>query len=353
VYASSLEEKLMKDMPRSVEWRDNTLVLLDQRKLPHTEEVVLCDAIEQVFDGIRALTVRGAPAIGIAAAYGLLVGSHNKDAADIRADFNERCDYLISARPTAVNLAWAVNRMRDCERRCHNESSLFADLLQEAQSIHEEDRVACNAIADVGLPLVEAHPNLLTHCNAGSLAVSELGTALAPIYRAHQKGVKVHVFVDETRPLLQGARLTAYELHRNNVDCTLISDNMAAHIMSEGKVDMVIVGADRVAANGDAANKIGTMNLAILCQYFSIPFYVAVPLSTVDIETTSGDDIEIEERDASEVKEYAGHLIAPVGVAARSPAFDVTPHKLITGIITDAGLLKPPYTESIAKVMKG
>jgi methylthioribose-1-phosphate isomerase len=339
-------------MPRSVEWRDNTLVLLDQRKLPQIEEVVLCDAIEQVFDSIRTLTVRGAPAIGIAAAYGLLVGSHNKDAADIRADFHERCDYLISARPTAVNLAWAVNRMRDCEQRCHNESSLFADLLQEAQSIHEEDRVACNAIADVGLPLVEAHPNLLTHCNAGSLAVSELGTALAPIYRAHQKGVKVHVFVDETRPLLQGARLTAYELHRNDVDCTLISDNMAAHIMSEGKVDMVIVGADRVAANGDAANKIGTMNLAILCQYFSIPFYIAVPLSTVDIETTSGEDIEIEERDASEVKEYAGHPIAPVGVAARSPAFDVTPHKLITGIITDAGLLKPPYTESIAKVMK-
>jgi methylthioribose-1-phosphate isomerase len=347
------EEKLMIDMPRSVEWRDNTLVLLDQRKLPQTEEVVLCDAIEQVFDSIRTLTVRGAPAIGIAAAYGLLVGSHDKNAADIRADFNERCDYLISARPTAVNLAWAVNRMRDCEQRCHNESSLFADLLQEAQSIHEEDRVACNAIADVGLPLVEAYPNLLTHCNAGSLAVSELGTALAPIYRAHQKGVKVHVFVDETRPLLQGARLTAYELHRNDVDCTLISDNMAAHIMSEGKVDMVIVGADRVAANGDAANKIGTMNLAILCQYFSIPFYVAVPLSTVDIETISGDDIEIEERDASEVKEYAGHPIAPVGVAARSPAFDVTPHKLITGIITDAGLLKPPYTESIAKVMKG
>ena len=243
--------------------------------------------------------------------------------------------------------------MRDCEQRCHKESSLFADLLQEAQAIHEEDRVACNAIADVGLPLVEAHPNLLTHCNAGSLAVSELGTALAPIYRAHQKGIKVHVFVDETRPLLQGARLTAYELHRNDVDCTLISDNMAAHIMSEGKVDMVIVGADRVAANGDAANKIGTMNLAILCQYFSIPFYVAVPLSTVDIETTSGDDIEIEERDASEVKEYAGHAIAPAGVAARSPAFDVTPHKLITGIITDAGLLKPPYTESIAKVMQG
>ena len=343
----------MKDMPRSVEWRDDTLVLLDQRKLPQIEEVVVCDAIEQVFDGIKTLTVRGAPAIGIAAAYGLLVGSHNKDASDIRAEFNERCDYLISARPTAVNLAWAVNRMRDCEQRCHNESRLFADLLQEAQSIHEEDRVACNAIADVGLPLVEAHPNLLTHCNAGSLAVSELGTALAPIYRAHQKGVKVHVFVDETRPLLQGARLTAYELHRNDVDCTLISDNMAAHIMSEGKVDMVIVGADRVVANGDAANKIGTMNLAILCQYFSIPFYVAVPLSTVDIETTSGDDIAIEERDASEVKEYAGHPIAPIGVAARSPAFDVTPHKLITGIITDVGLLKPPYSESIAKVMKG
>jgi methylthioribose-1-phosphate isomerase len=342
----------MKNMPRSVEWRDNALVLLDQRKLPQIEEVVICTAIEEVFDSIKTLTVRGAPAIGIAAAYGLLVGSHDKDTSNIRADFGERCDYLISARPTAVNLAWAVNRMRGCERHCHNESSLFADLLKEAQSIHEEDKAACNAIADVGLPLIEAHPNLLTHCNAGSLAVSELGTALAPIYRAHQKGVKVHVYVDETRPLLQGARLTAYELYRNDVDCTLIADNMAAHIMSEGKVDMVIVGADRIAANGDAANKIGTMNLAILCQYFSIPFYVAVPLSTVDIGTTSGDDIEIEERDASEVKEYAGHMVAPNGVAARSPAFDVTPHSLITGIITDAGLIEPPYIESIAKVMK-
>ena len=346
-------KNLMKNMPRSVEWRDNTLVLLDQRKLPRIEEVVLCHSIEQVFDGIKTLTVRGAPAIGIAAAYGLLVGSHNRDASDIRAEFSQRCDYLISARPTAVNLAWAVNRMRDCEQRCHDESSLFTDLLQEAQAIHEQDKVACNAIADVGLPLVEAHPNLLTHCNAGSLAVSELGTALAPIYRAHQKGVQVHVFVDETRPLLQGARLTAYELHRNNVDCTLISDNMAAHIMSEGKVDMVIVGADRVAANGDAANKIGTLNLAILCQYFDIPFYIAVPLSTVDIQTTSGEDIEIEERDASEVTAYAGHPIAPEGVAARSPAFDVTPHQLITGIITDAGLLKAPYVDSIAKVTKG
>ena len=342
----------MKNMPRSVEWSNNGLNLLDQRKLPKIETVVRCTAIEHVFDSIKTLTVRGAPAIGIAAAYGLMVGIHGKDAAEIRAEFNLRCDYLISARPTAVNLAWSVNRMRNFERQCESDLTLFSDLLTEATAIDYEDREACNAIADVGLSLVEANPNVLTHCNAGSLAVSELGTALAPIYRAHQKGVKVHVFVDETRPLLQGARLTAYELSRNGVDCTLITDNMAAHMMSLGKVDMVIVGADRIAANGDTANKIGTMNLAILCQYFSIPFYVAVPLSTIDIETCSGDYIEIEERDPSEVKEFAGCSVAPIGVAARSPAFDVTPYNLITGIISDVGLLEAPYTVSLAEAKK-
>jgi methylthioribose-1-phosphate isomerase len=350
----------MKDMPRSVEWCEGELLLLDQRKLPQQETTITCESIEQVFDSIRTLTVRGAPAIGIAAAYGLLVGLENLSSEAISQDFSRRCDYLISARPTAVNLEWAVNRMRVAWQRedplqGKNDSlrsgELFKRLLEEAIAIHEEDKAACNAIADVGLPLVQAHPNLLTHCNAGSLAVSELGTALAPIYRAHEQGTKVHVFVDETRPLLQGARLTAWELHRNEIDCTLISDNMAAHVMSEGKVDMVIVGADRVAANGDVANKIGTLNLAILCQYFKIPFYVAVPLSTIDVSTSHGDDIVIEERDPSEVKEYAGYAVAPEGVAARSPAFDVTPNELVTGIITNAGLLQAPYADAIARVL--
>ena len=336
-------------LPKSVQWSDGKLLLLDQRQLPHQEVVLNCESIEQVFEAIQTLTVRGAPAIGIAAAYGLLVGLDDDFGTNT---FLERCDYLVSARPTAVNLSWAINRMRECLARHVNEQGIRQSLLDEAIKIHREDAAACNAIADVGLPLVKQHPNLLTHCNAGSLAVSELGTALAPIYRAHEAGIKLHVFVDETRPLLQGARLTAYELTRANIDCTLITDNMAAHVMSEGKVDMVIVGADRVTANGDAANKIGTLNLAILCQYYSIPFYVAVPLSTIDIQTKTGADIVIEERDGEEVKSFAGNTVAPEAVAARSPAFDVTPNELITGIITNEGLLVAPFMKSITEVMR-
>lgn len=340
----------LSDLPRAVRWDDGQLFLLDQRRLPHEEINLHCATVDDVYEAIRTLTVRGAPAIGIAAAYGVLVGLEQQEDEDFAEEFSRRCDYLVSARPTAVNLAWAVNRMQRCMAEHEGESGHYDRLVAEAVAIHEEDARACNAIADVGFPLVAAHPNLLTHCNAGSLAVSELGTALAPIYRAHQKGVRLHVYVDETRPLLQGSRLTAYELNRNGVDCTLISDNMAAHVMSEGKVDMVIVGADRIAANGDAANKIGTLNLAILCRYFKIPFYVAVPLSTIDPATASGADIVIEERDPEEVKQFGGQPIAPADVPARSPAFDVTPGSLITGIITDAGLLNAPYDVAIAAV---
>ena len=338
----------MFDLPKAVEWQAGVLTLLDQRQLPLKEVMTSCETVEQVFDAIKTLTVRGAPAIGIAAAYGVLL----EDVAALTDnEFDARCDYLISARPTAVNLEWAIERMRRCWHSAHHHNGRAELLLAEAMAIHDEDRRACHAIADVGLPLVKQHPRLLTHCNAGSLAVSEMGTALAPIYRAHEQGVKVHVYVDETRPLLQGARLTAFELNRAGVDCTLIADNMAAHMMSEGGVDMVIVGADRIAANGDAANKIGTLNLAILCQYFRIPFYVAVPLSTIDMETRSGSEIVIEERDPEEVKSYSGHAIAPPDVTARSPAFDVTPNELITGIITDGGLISAPYNESLPTLM--
>lgn len=335
-------------LPRAVTWDQGKLLLLDQRQLPHQEVITHCQSLENVFEAIKTLTVRGAPAIGIAAAYGLLVGLEDADDAELLAGFDQRCDYLISARPTAVNLAWAVNRMRAKANAASN--SLYEVLLEEAKAIHQEDMTACNRIADVGLPLVKQYPRLLTHCNAGSLAVSELGTALAPIYRAHQQGINVHVYVDETRPLLQGSRLTAYELHRSGVDCTLISDNMAAHVMSLGEVDMVITGADRIAANGDTANKIGTLGLAILAAHFKIPFYVAVPLSTIDPQTASGQEIEIEERDPEEVKVLHGQPIAPSGVNARSPAFDVTPHHLIAGIITDEGLLEPPFDQAIAQL---
>lgn len=340
MYASALNQglrKKLKDLPRAVTWSDGKLLLLDQRRLPHQETIIDCTSIEMVFDAIRTLTVRGAPAIGIAAAYGLLVGLEKNE--HFEDEFHRRCEYLISARPTAVNLAWAVNRMRDL---CHSlgaSDNKWKRLLQEAISIHEEDIAMCHAIGDAGLPLVEKYPRLLTHCNAGSLAVSELGTALAPIYKAHEKGIELHVYVDETRPLLQGARLTAWELSRSGIDCTLISDNMAAHVMAEGGVDMVIVGADRIAANGDVANKIGTLNLAILCKYYDLPFYVAVPESTIDLSTPTGADIVIEEREGDEVRRFGDQQVVPANIAARSPAFDVTPASLVTGIITNRGIL--------------
>lgn len=348
----SLVSMPLENLPRAVSFENDTLLLLDQRKLPLVEETRRCTHIEEVFDAIRTLTVRGAPAIGIAAAYGLLLGLRECPQDRLPAEIDRRCDYLAGARPTAANLAWAVNRMRGSLRRGETADAVYDRLLREARQIHEEDRAACNAIADVGVHLVKRHPNLLTHCNAGSLAVSELGTALAPVYRAHEDGVKVHVFVDETRPLLQGARLTAWELHRSGVDCTLICDGMAAHFMARGEVEMVLVGADRVAANGDAANKIGTLGLAALSKHFGVPFYVAVPLSTIDVATRRGEDIVIEERDAEEVTQLAGQRIAPPGVKSRSPAFDVTPHELIAGIITDKGLLEAPYEESIGRVMR-
>ena len=349
------------DLPRAVNWRNGELHLLDQRKLPHVEAYVHCQTIEDVYEGIRTLTVRGAPAIGIAAAYGMLL-DFDFAGADVARGFRERGSYLISARPTAVNLAWAVERMLDRFHRLDvsegqskdkgKAKNIYQALIEEATAIYDEDACACRAIGEVGLPIVSQHQNVLTHCNAGSLAVSELGTALAPIYKAHEAGVDVHVYVDETRPLLQGARLTSFELDRAGVDCTLITDNMAAHIMSEGKIDMVLVGADRIAANGDTANKIGTLNLAILCQYFDIPFYVAVPVSTIDAATDSGKGIVIEERDPLEVKQLAGENIAPVGVNARSPAFDVTPNELIAGILTEKGLLSAPFDESIAALFR-
>ena len=341
----------MHNMPKSVAWQDGKLRLLDQRRLPCSESYITLESIDQVYEAIQTLAVRGAPAIGIAAAYGLLVGLERCPAPALVTEFERRCDYLTTARPTAVNLPWAIHRMRSV-LPASSADDHYQVLLNEAKAIHAEQVTACGDIAGVGLPLVQRHPNVLTHCNAGSLAVSELGTALAPIYLAQREGVRVHVFVDETRPLLQGARLTAWELTRNKVDCTLITDNMAAHVMSQGRVDMVLVGGDRVAANGDVANKIGTLNLAILCQFYRIPLYVAVPLSTIDPGTARGADIIIEQGAPEDVTTLAGQQIAPIGVKALSPAFDVTPAALITGIMTEAGLLRPPYDKSIPAAMK-
>lgn len=342
----------MTSLPISVSWEADTVKILDQRLLPQQETYLDCVNINQVFDAVKNLSVRGAPAIGIAAAYGLIVGlgpmSIDLSADGLKSKLIERRDYLASARPTAVNLVWALDRMMSVFTSLHDVEvqEMVARLVEEAILIHAEDKASCLAIGETGYEIVKAHPRLLTHCNAGSLAVSELGTALAPMYVAHNRGVDIHVFVDETRPLLQGARLTAFELGRAGISRTLITDNMAAHVMSLNKVDAVIVGADRVAANGDAANKIGTLNLAILCQYYKLPFYIACPWSTVDLKTQRGDEILIEERGNDEVYSINGQLTAETDTPVFNPAFDVTPHALITGYITDRGLL---LAEDIAR----
>lgn len=337
----------MPGIPRAVEWVDGSLRLLDQTQLPGRVEYIDCRDHASIYNAIRRLSVRGAPAIGIAAAYGLLLPI-SEEALTLES-LAERAARLKGARPTAVNLAWAVDRMLAHARSAQNipVSALAEYLLSEARAIHTEDARACRAIGEAGLPLVRERPRLLTHCNAGALAVSELGTALAPIYLAHDEGVPVHVYVDETRPLLQGARLTAWELSRAGIDVTLLTDNMAAHVMAHGLVDAVIVGADRVAANGDVANKIGTLGVAVLCRYFDIPFYVACPWSTVDLATETGQSIEIEARDASEVANFAGSMTAPEGIDVLNPAFDVTPAALVTALVTDRGVIESPDAERL------
>ena len=307
-------------VPAAIRWEGGRLWLLDQRKLP--EEVVYAEqtSAEMVAASIAAMQVRGAPAIGIAAAYGL--------ALDARAgrDVARAARLLVGARPTAVNLAWAVNRVLAA-----------SDAVAEAEAINREDAEMCRAIGANGLGLIKPGSAVLTHCNAGALAVSALGTATAPLYLAHKAGVRFKVFVDETRPLLQGARLTAWELVREGLDVTLICDSMVSHLMSEGMIDCVIVGADRVTANGDVVNKIGTRGIAIASRYHGIPFHVAFPSSTFDADTATGADVDIEQRDASEVTDSI--RVAP-GVQIRNPAFDVTPAELVTSWITDCGRIE-------------
>ncbi|MDE0691724.1 MAG: S-methyl-5-thioribose-1-phosphate isomerase [Gammaproteobacteria bacterium] len=309
-------------VPKSVRWHDGRLWLLDQRALPDVvSEIELHDAGE-VAVAIRDLVVRGAPAIGIAAAYGMALAWRGGD------DLDSAAKTLLAARPTAVNLAWAVRRMLAVDAN-------GGDLVEEARTIHAEDAAMCRAIGRHGGHLIAPDANLLTHCNAGALAVSELGTATAPMYLAHERGVPFHVFVDETRPVLQGARLTAWELGAAGIDCTLICDGAAAHLMGLGQVDLVIVGTDRVTANGDVVNKIGTRALAIAAKWHDVPFYVACPASTFDSATPTGADVAIEERGAEEL---TASIPVPAQVRVRNPAFDVTPAELVTGYITDRGL---------------
>lgn len=340
--------------PEPILWENGELFLLDQTQLPLTTITEKQESVEQVWDSIKQLKVRGAPAIGIAGAYGLVLAMKHQthlSNPDFLAELARQAAYLDSARPTAVNLHWALTRM---VQKAETLSPLagperYQALVAEAVQIHQEDRQLCRRIGEHGLPLIQAGMGILTHCNAGALATSELGTALAPLYLAHERGLRFKVYADETRPLLQGARLTAWELQQSGIDVTLICDNMAAHMMSQGLIDLVIVGTDRVAANGDVANKIGTMGVAILAQYFQIPFYVACPYSTIDFNTANGQAIVIEERSEDEVTHFGLRRTAPEGMPVRNPAFDVTPNTLVTGLITERGILRAPYGANLQR----
>jgi methylthioribose-1-phosphate isomerase len=361
-------------MLHTLSWTGNALRLLDQTKLPL--ETVYVDVTDEreCWDAIKRLVVRGAPAIGVAAAFGVYLGVR-EDNSEYLADFDRRldevCAYLATSRPTAVNLFWAIDRQKRVSQETRKQGSRSEEqmvakikqrLLAEALTMLEEDKQVCRAIGEHGLKLLEelvgsgqsavgSEENrrlaLLTHCNAGALATVAYGTALAPIYLAHERGVPLHVFADETRPLLQGSRITAYELREANIPVTVICDNMAATVMKEGKVQAVIVGTDRVAANGDVANKIGTLNVAILARHFGLPFVVAAPTSSIDLSLASGKEIPIEERDSAEISRGLGRQTAPDAVEFYNPAFDVTPAELVTAIVTEKGVARAPYGESL------
>jgi methylthioribose-1-phosphate isomerase len=337
----------------TVAWRDNRVVLLDQLRLPAEEIYREYDSVEGVAEAIRTMVVRGAPAIGVTAALGVALGavrSRAASSADLVRDVEAACDLIARTRPTAVNLFWALERMRGVARTEGARlapAALRARLVEEALAIRDEDLAACRAIGRFGADLVPDGARVLTHCNAGGLATAGYGTALGVVRGAVEQGKRVAVLADETRPFLQGARLTAWELHQDAIPVTLITDNMAGHLMARGEIDLCVVGADRIAANGDVANKIGTYSVAVLAHEHRLPFYVAAPLSTIDLSTPTGREIPIEERSVEEVVNFGGRRIAPAGVAAKHPAFDVTPARLVTAIVTERGVARPPFSESL------
>ncbi len=327
-------------------WSKDRLVLIDQSRLPGELIALECRDYREVARAIRELRVRGAPAIGVAAAFGLALAARASRATaveELRADLSEAAATLRATRPTAVNLAWAIGRTLGVLDGQTDVAPAREAVLAEAQRISDEDEAMCRAIGRHGAELIPDGARILTHCNAGGLATVSYGTALGVIRAAHEQGKRIHVFVDETRPVLQGARLTAWELARDGIPLTLITDNMAGHFMRRGEIDLAVVGADRIAANGDVANKIGTYTVAVLAKEHGLPFYVAAPSSTVDLSTPSGEDIPIEERRPEEVTELAGRRVAPPGVRAANPAFDVTPARYVTAIITEKGVVRPPF----------
>jgi methylthioribose-1-phosphate isomerase len=345
-------------MVATVEYINGVVRLIDQRRLPNEEVFIDCRDYQTVAEAIQTLAVRGAPAIGVTAALGLAVGARAIEAEDFEhfwACFSEICAVMAATRPTAVNLFWAIERMKACAQalRQHTVADVKARLEQEAQYILDEDIANNRRMGMHGQTLIADQACILTHCNAGALATAGYGTALGVIRAAVEQGKRVQVIADETRPVLQGARLTAWELHKDHIPVTLIADNMAASLMQRGMIDIVIVGADRIAANGDVANKIGTYGVAVLAQAHGIPFYVAAPLSTIDPSLPSGDHIPIEERQPEEVTHLGDRQIAPAGITVLNPAFDVTPHAYVQAIITEVGVLRPPLDQSIARALRG
>jgi methylthioribose-1-phosphate isomerase len=338
-------------MVETIEWTDAGVVMIDQTRLPREQVFVTCRSYVEVAVAIRSMVIRGAPAIGVAAAMGVALGVQED------ADFDRVCETLASTRPTAVNLFWAIERMRVLRSSLKGASreKLVARMIEEAKNIRLDDIAICRAMGKHGAPLVPDGKTVLTHCNAGALATAGYGTALGVIRAAAEAGKKIDVFADETRPFLQGARLTAWELQQDGIATTLITDNMAGHFLHSGRIGCVVVGADRIAANGDVANKIGTYSLAVLAKENNVPFYVAAPVSTFDLTLASGDSIPIEQRSAEEVTHVFGVPVAPENIAVENPAFDVTPARYVTAIISERGVARAPYEESLRRLaeMKG
>jgi len=343
----------------TIAWQDDEIVMVDQRRLPGREVYVRCRTGAEVARAIRTMVIRGAPAIGVAAAMGIALTLRRSRAQGTRqfaVEFTKACDLMAATRPTAVNLFWAISRLKQSFARGveagESVDDLKARIETEARAIHDEDVASCRAMGRFGAELVPPNARLLTHCNAGALATAGYGTALGVIRAAAEQGKVTQVFADETRPFLQGARLTAWELVRDQVPTTVITESMAGPLMRRGDIDMVVVGADRIAANGDVANKIGTYTVALLANAHGVPFYVAAPLSTIDLETATGDGIPIEQRAAREVTHLGSQQLTPAGANIWNPAFDVTPARLVTGIITEKGVASPPYTESLRRLFQ-
>jgi len=338
----------------TIDLQDDAIIMVDQRKLPAQEIYVRCRTAPEVAKAIRTMVIRGAPAIGVAAAYGIALGMKRSTAKGTRqfaVDFQKTCDLMAGTRPTAVNLFWAIDRMKrtfaEGAQAGESTEELVLRLEREAKAIHDEDVANCRAMGGHGAQVVPDGARVLTHCNAGALATAGYGSALGVIRAAVEQGKRIAVFADETRPFLQGARLTAWELVRDGINTTVITESMAGPLMRAAEIDLVVVGADRIAANGDTANKIGTYTVAVMAKEHNLPFYVAAPLSTIDLSTPDGDHIPIEERDQREVSHLGASQLTPVGAHIRNPAFDITPHRYITGIITERGILHPPYAESL------